>query len=198
MRTSRILRIASMLLAVVLFAGCGQREPELPVVASIPDFALVDQRGEAFRARELDGKVWIAAFLFTRCTSVCPMLTSQMVNFQRRLGPDASDTPFVAFTVDPAYDTPEVLRGFATARGATRGFTFLTGDASEIRTLANESFKVAVGELTTTPGGDVDILHAQHLLLVDRHRRLRGFYRTDAEGLANLERDLGRLREETR
>lgn len=187
-----------MLLTLALLAACGPSEPELPVVASIPDFSLVDQRGQAFRGRELDGKVWVAAFLFTRCTSVCPMLTAQMVNFRRRLGPEADTTPFVAFSVDPENDTPEVLRRFAEARGATRGFTFLTGDSAAIRALANDGFKVAIGEATVSPGGEVDVLHAQHLLLVDRRRRLRGFYRTDAEGLDRLEHDLARLRDEAR
>ncbi len=176
--------------------ACGPAAEPLPVVAQVPDFALVDQTGRDFAGHRLDGKVWVAAFVFTRCTSVCPMLTAQMVNFRRRLGDGAREVPFVAFSVDPAYDTPEVLARFARERGAVEGFTFLTGDASRIRALANDGFKVAVGEPTTSPNGAFDVLHAQHLLLVDHQRRLRGFYRTDAEGLDALERDLARLRAE--
>ena len=70
---------------IALSVGC-KRTPELPTLHEVPAFDAVDQAGQPFRPQDVSGKVWVANFIFTSCPSVCPMLTTQMRNFQRRLG----------------------------------------------------------------------------------------------------------------
>lgn len=187
------LRQTALGLLLSLGVACRPPEEPLPVIASVPDFSLVDQSGKTVTGSDLDGSVWVVAFLFTRCTSICPMLTQQMANFQRRLGPDAARVRFLAFSVDSEHDTPEVMARFARERGAPAGFTFLSGDAAEVHRVAVTGFRAAVGEPTVTGEGETDVIHTQHLMLLDGHRRMRGFYRTDAEGLERLEHDVARL-----
>ena len=187
-------RLAPFLLASAIgLSACRAPEPELPVIATVPDFSLKDQFGQERHASELNGKVTVVAFLFTRCASICPMLVQSMANFQRRLGPDARRVKFLAFSVDPTHDTPEVMSEYLRQRGSPNDFTFLTGEAPEIHRVAVTGFRAAVGEPTEAVGGGVDVIHTQHLMLIDPQRRMRGFYRTDAEGLDALERDIGRL-----
>lgn len=191
--TRRAVRAACVLaaFATMVAAACRQAEP-LPVLSTVPDATFTSHRGEPFALRSLDGRPYVAAFVFTRCRSICPMLTSQMVNIRARLVRDGHAVPFVAFSVDPTHDTPEILAAYARARGAGEGFTFLTGDPSAVADVARRGYLAAVGEVE--PDGEgVDVLHTQHLLLVDGARHLRGFYRTDRDGLAALERDVGRL-----
>lgn len=179
--------------SVVAVAPACERAPELPVLATVPDFSLVDDRGRPFRGDDLDGHVVVADFIFTRCTTACPMLTAQMANLRRRLGARAERVRFVSFSVDPAHDTPEVLHRYAAAHGASAEWFFVTGDVATIRRTAIEGFKVGIGDPVEQPGGGLDILHAQHFVLLDRQRRIRGFYRTDAESLAELERAIDAL-----
>ncbi|MFO0697311.1 MAG: SCO family protein [Polyangiales bacterium] len=190
--------LAGVLLAtsIVAAAPACDREPELPVLATVPDFSLVDDRGRPFGGRDLEGHVVVADFIFTRCTTACPMLTAQMSNFRRRLGPRAERVRFVSFSVDPDYDTPEVLHRYAATHGASGEWYFVTGDVATIRRTAIEGFKVGVGDPVQQPGGGLDILHAQHFVLLDRQRRIRGFYRTDSESLGELERAIDALLEE--
>jgi len=197
MSFSRRATALALLLALaggVPASGCS-REPELPSLAHVPEFTMRDQTGRERHAADFRGAPFVAAFVFTRCTSICPMLTSQMMNFQRRLTGSAARTRFIAFSVDPTHDTPEVLARYATERGASRNFTFLTGDFDTLANVARDGFLAGVGTPTAGEGGGVDVIHSQHLLLVDRDLTLRGFYRTDAEGLDRLEHDIERLLE---
>ena len=84
---------------------------ELPELWRVPGFSFRDQHGKSTTDRELLGHVWIADFIFTSCTTVCPMLSAQMVMLQRSL--PHPELRFVSFSVDPAHDTPEVLQAYA-------------------------------------------------------------------------------------
>ena len=162
------------------------REPEIGVLARIADFELTDQDGRAFGSSQLRGKVWIAGFAFTSCTTVCPMLTSQMANLQRRLAPHGDRVHLVTVTVDPETDTPAVLRAYAERHHADlAGWSFLTGSPEQVRATITRGFLVPIGEREDTPGG-YDILHTSQLMLIDDQHRLRGLYPTDADGMAAL------------
>ena len=187
--------LAATLLASLVHAGCTPPEEPLPELSRVPDFALVDQAGRPFTAAQLDGTVWVASFIFTHCPSTCPMLTSQMVNLQRRVADQELDARFVSFSVDPENDTPEVLRAYAATHGADLAtWSFLTGESASVRRAVVEGMKVQMGEaqpLRDGPG--YDILHATHFVLVDRDRRIRGYYATDRDGQDRLLRDIARL-----
>jgi protein SCO1 len=180
------MRTAAALALVVALSGCSRNAAEPPpVLAPLPAFALVDQTGRAVGPDELRGEPFVANFIFTRCVTACPLLTSQMLNLQKRLGDDAERVKMVSISVDPAHDTPEVLARYATERGATHRWLYLTGELDEIGRAVEKGFRVRMGE--RVPMGDAfDILHATHFVLVDGELRIRGYYRNDAEGLDEL------------
>jgi protein SCO1/2 len=168
-------------LAVALVAGvaCGGREAALPVLGAVPDFRLVDRDGRPFGSAQLDGRPWVAGFIFTRCPDVCPAVTSEMKRVQDGLA-TAGGMPLVSFSVDPVHDTPERLNEYAGRYGAEPTWHFLTGDRTAIARLLMDGFKVAFAD--DGPATD-PITHSDRLVLVDGERRIRGYYhgRTDVD-----------------
>jgi protein SCO1/2 len=164
--------------------------PPLPVLATLPEFRFTAATGEPFGADELRGRVWVADFIFTRCPTVCPMLTERLGRVQHRargLGPAFH---LVSISIDPEHDTPPALAAFAAAHGASpRMWTFVTGPFADVQKVANEGFKVSVGR-----DGASELYHGSHVVLVDRELRIRGYYdvSTDA-GVDQLMRDIGLL-----
>jgi protein SCO1/2 len=171
---------------------------ELPVLGRVPDFSLLASTGQPLSRRDLAGSVWIADFIFTRCGSICPMLTAQMAKIQTALT-RAGDTSIrlVSFSVDPTYDTPEVLREYAMRFHADPNrWTFLTGRRSALYSLIGAGFHLAVAD--RHEGGDTDagglITHGDSFVLVDGNFNIRGYYHgTDAESVQQLLNDLGKL-----
>lgn len=156
-------------------------------------FELVDQSHQRFGSEDLRDKISIVGFAFTSCTSICPMLTSQMVNLERRLEPLGDRVHFVTITVDPEVDTPERLFEYAERHNADLDrWSFLTGEPRVVRTTLERVFFVPVGERREIEEG-YDILHTGQLMLIDRHLRMRGLYPTDAPSLERLERDVHQL-----
>src|SRR5262249_12972586 len=90
----------------------------LTVLGTVPAFAVAGGGGGPVTAATLAGHVWIADFVFTRCPDFCPALTSRMATLQRRLATGDDPIQLVSFSVDPANDTPAVLREYATRAGA--------------------------------------------------------------------------------
>jgi cytochrome oxidase Cu insertion factor (SCO1/SenC/PrrC family) len=161
-------------------------EPEPPpVIATLPAFHLADQDGNAFGNAQLGGAVHVVGFVFTRCTTVCPLVTAGLHKLARRL--DASNEKGVELllvTVDPAHDTPEVLRDFARRHGLDRSrFTLVTGDEAAVRRLVVEGFLVGMGEIEEPAAGMIEIAHTGRLALLDGAGGLRGFYDISEEGL---------------
>src|ERR1700733_4047542 len=91
-------------------------EHRLGVQFDSPSFTLTDQDGKPFDSKQLHGKIWVADFVFTGCTSYCPMMTQQMAEFQKQTA--GSGINMVSFSVDPVNDTPAVLTTYATAAKA--------------------------------------------------------------------------------
>lgn len=188
---SAVLLVASVTSCAAALVGCEPDRPLPPTLHEVPDFRALDQAGQPFTLADLDGKVWIANFVFTDCPSVCPMLTAQMSNLQRRLQPQAPELRYVSISVDPQRDTPAVLAEYAARHDAdlTR-WRFLTlGDHAATTQLLMTGFRVRMGEREAQPAGGYDIMHASHFVLVDGQHHVRGYYSTDAEGLGNLELD---------
>lgn len=178
------------LFALVLGSGCDEDLPEILVVRP---FTLTDQTGQPFDSATLRGRVWIVSFLFTSCGSICPLLTTQVGNLQRRLSD--VDVHFVSITVDPEIDTPDVLAAYAERHDADpRRWKFLTGPRESVRSVTVDVFHASMGEPDSRAPG-YDIAHSGKLFLVDRQGVLRGLYETDREGLESIERDARRLAE---
>lgn len=174
------------------------RVPALPVLGVLPEFHLVDQTGAPRSRTDLLGKPAIADFVFLNCSDVCPRLTARMGELGRRLAARGLDARLVTVSVDPTNDTPARLATYAASVGADPArWTFLTGPADEIERTVVSGFKIAMGtELAPGKDGKTEILqifHGEHLVLLDRAARIRGYYDADDAGLAALEVDLGRL-----
>ena len=109
---------------------------------TVPVFNLTNQQGHALSLSDLEGKVWVAAFIFTNCPTICPRMSKEMATLQSEF--DSSNVNFVSFTVDPERDTPEVLASYAERYEAdNERWHFLTGEKGEIYQLANKGFKLA-------------------------------------------------------
>ena len=162
---------------------------ELPVLGSVPEFALTEATGTTLRRADLSGKVWIASFIFTRCGEACPMMMRKETRLQSEL-PLRDDLRLVSFSVDPDWDTPKVLTDYAHVFGADRGrWLFLTGDKKQVYHLATEGFRLAT--VDANPAKEMPILHSTKLVLVDRHGAIRGYYDSTEEAeLRKLIRDV--------
>jgi len=148
------------------------RDARLPTIGTAPAFTLTTSDGGRLALADLRGKVVAVTFIYATCTDTCPLLTTKLARLRERLGPDGGPkVAFVAITVDPERDTPEVLKNYAQAHGARGpGWAFLTGPPAEIQDVARRYGVFA----RKTPRGDVD--HTFLTSLVDRDGALRVQY----------------------
>jgi protein SCO1/2 len=190
----RPLLVIGCLLVASLALGACRRAPEpLPELGRVTPFALVDQAGRPTTEAALRGKVWVAAFLFTRCPTVCPALVAAMKSLESEASAQGLELAFVGFSVDPEHDTPPVLAAFAQANALSSSFTLLTGDLAVIERAA-DGFKIAVEGRADASADHFGILHGAHLVLVDRDLTLRGHYRVrEPAERARLLADVRRL-----
>jgi protein SCO1 len=182
--------LAAPLIALcALLAGC-HTEPALQVYWQLPAFQLTAQSGQPFDSKSLDGKIWVADFIYTTCPGPCPRMSSQMRGVQTATQ-STPDVKLVSITVDPKNDTPAALAAYATRYHAdpTRWF-FLTGEQSALNNICRNGFKLS----------DVDgsMVHSTRFVLLDRHSRVRGFYNPAEEdgALPHLLRDIRALEKE--
>jgi cytochrome oxidase Cu insertion factor (SCO1/SenC/PrrC family) len=199
--------------AVALLVPTGSRTSRrasrgLPVYGVVPDFALLERSGRAVTAADLEGGVWVANFIFTRCAGMCPRLTSRMAALARALdrhrdgkaGAVTRGVRLVSISVDPTRDTPETLRRYAERFGADpERWLFLTGTREEIHRLVRDGFRLSVAELSPdSPGyrADEPITHSDRFVLVDRQRRIRAIvHGTDKDAVPELARRIAQLAE---
>jgi len=181
----------------------------LGVYGQVPDFALTERSGRQVTRADLLGKVWVASFIYTRCTDTCPLQSARLARLQAEFVREA-DLRLVSITVDPERDTPAVLARYAERYGADPlRWLFLTGDKREIYRLANEGFRLGVVDpddrqagpllrfLAPVPalashGSKGLILHSSRFVLVDRQGKIRAYHLPDEE------RSLDRLRRNLR
>lgn len=164
-------------------------DDQLPMFWAAPTFEFTAHDGETTTRESLTGRVWIANFFFTQCTSICPTLTAKMVLLQRSLS--SPELRFVSFSVDPDHDTPEALASYARewSPGESRWRLLATrhGDVQSVAT----GFGVMV-----MPTDDVDdpILHSNRFFLVDPRGMVRGSYTSDDdEAMERLVADASKL-----
>jgi len=182
--------------AVVLpTLAVGLRQPELEVYGTMPSFELRDQTGAVVTEGALRGHVVIASFIFTRCPTVCPLITMKMRRVQDRTADEGERIKLLSFSVDPTHDTPEVLAAYAAGHGADPArWRFLTGDADAIRRIATDGLMLALDVRGQLPNGAPDVVHAEHFVLFDTELRIRGYYDTsDAPRIERMLRDARRL-----
>jgi len=143
----------------------------LSKIGPAPEFDLAAADGRRVALADLRGAVVAMTFIYASCADTCPLLTAKLVGVQKRLGAEGPRARFVAITVDPARDTPEVLRQYAAAHGARPpGWSFLTGTPEEIREVTR---RYGVYH-RANPAGDVD--HSFLTSLIDGDGVLRVQY----------------------
>jgi protein SCO1/2 len=201
--TVRVLLWALLGLALVAAIGAGlwtrlapEPPPPLEVIAEAPEFTLTAATGEAFSTADLAGRPYVVDFIFTRCVAACPVMTNRMATVGGDLAPGA-DFHRVSISVDPEYDTPEVLAAYAASRniGPADGWVFLTGDTDAIYEIARDGFLLAVDPESGDPANP--IAHSSRFVLVDGAGRIRGYYDAfEMDEVRQLDRDLSRLVDE--
>ncbi|MEH6592312.1 MAG: FG-GAP-like repeat-containing protein, partial [Halioglobus sp.] len=167
-------------------------EDGVRILMRLPPFTLTDQSGEELASHDLYGHVWVANFIFTRCKASCPVQTALMNELQMGLKETENwkHTRIVSISVDPEYDTPEVLSKFIKERNLeTSQWHFLTGTREAIWGLSKNGFKLPVADHAKDT--EMPILHSEMMVLVDWEGRIRGYYNgADEEGLRDLKRDI--------
>ncbi len=164
--------------------------------AEIPPFSFVDRYGRPFTEQHVKGKIIVADFFFTRCTTICPRMSIQMQQLQLKLNdPAFEDVIFLSHTVDPEHDTPEVLDNYARKLQAdTSRWKFLTGEKMDIYRMGVEGYYLPAQEDALAPGG---FLHSEKFVLVDKEGRIRGYYDgTTMTGMTAIASDIKMLLKE--
>ena len=165
------------------------RNKNLPVLGQVKAFQLTDSNGKSFSLNELHGKVWIASFIFTTCSDICPMMTKNMASLFRSFEL-VKGVHQVSFSVNPEYDSPDILKKFAEKfKADTTKWHFLTGPREIIHELAVNSFKLGSIEEPT--------FHSSYFCLVDRNGYIRGYYEgINQEKVNALFKDAAKLSQE--
>ncbi len=173
-------RPARWTLALTLLAGALAAAPTVRATAiedlgPVRDFTLTERSGRKIRKADLLGKVWVADFVFTRCTGPCPKVTLTMQRLQEELA-SVPNFRLVTFTVDPEHDQPEELKRYADAFGADPDrWLFLTGPASYIYDIMEKGFRLP---RPIRPSGKSlpEVEHSTRLVLVDEKGHIRGYF----------------------
>jgi protein SCO1 len=156
-------------------------------------FELTNQFGNTVSEKDFEGKILVIDFFFSTCPTICPKMTQNMASLQLKMNDKHFEkVHLLSYTVNPEYDTPEVLLKYAEKHEADpKKWTFLTGDQEHIYDLGVNSYLLPAQEDALAPGG---FLHSEYIVLVDPNENLRGFYDgTDVNEMTRLLNDVKML-----
>jgi protein SCO1/2 len=165
---------------------------------TIGEFSFKNQNGVTITQSDVDGKVYVAEYFFTTCGSICPVMNQQMQRVQKVYLREP-DLKILSFTVNPETDTVEQMKRYALQHEANDDqWYFLTGTREDLYRLARESyFVLKPAEAKNLGDAGSDFIHTNNFVLVDRQRRIRGYYDgTSTSGVDSLIYDIGRLLKE--
>ena len=150
---------------------------DMATIGPAPEFSLINQYGAQFDSSQLAGQIYVVEFFFTTCPSICPIMTQNLLKVQTAFA-DESRVSLISVTINPAYDTSEVLSEYAQKYGITHPNWFLlTGAQDDIYDTANKGFNLYVGPGAAIDGG---FEHSGFFALVDEQGMIRSRY--DAYG----------------
>lgn len=158
---------------------------------TISDFAFTNQNGKIITQKDYEGKVYIADFFFTTCGSICPIMTTNMIEVQKAFANNPK-VKLLSHTVFPEVDSVSVLKAYARKKGVDdKIWNLVTGDKKEIYLMARKSYlAVKLGK----PSELYDMVHTENFVLVDTKKRVRGFYDgTKKEEIKRLIEDINWL-----
>ncbi|WP_281324464.1 SCO family protein [Flavobacterium sp. IMCC34518] len=158
---------------------------------TIADFSFVNQNGKIITQKEYEGKVYVADFFFTTCGSICPKMTTNLIDVQKAIINNPK-VMLLSHTVFPENDSVPALKAYAKKYGVIdEKWNLVTGDKKKIYTMARKSYlAVKLGK----PSELYDMVHTENFVLVDQKRRVRGFYDgTKKEDIQRLIEDINWL-----
>ena len=158
---------------------------------AIADFSFTNQNGKIITQKEYEGKIYVADFFFTTCGSICPKMTTNLVEIQKAIINNPK-VMLLSHTVFPETDSVAVLKEYAIKNGVIDSkWNLVTGDKKQIYTMARKSYlAVKLGK----PEELYDMVHTENFVLVDSKRRVRGFYDgTKKEDIERLIEDINFL-----
>lgn len=157
---------------------------------TISNFSLTNQNGQTVTHNTYKGKIYVADFFFTTCQTICPIMTSNMVELQDKLA-NNPDVLFLSHTVMPEIDTVAQLKKYAIQKkvNATQ-WNLVTGSKQEIYDLARKQYLVA----KENPDDPLGLVHTENFVLIDTQKRIRGFYDgTQEKEMDRILHDIGVL-----
>ena len=144
----------------------------------VPPFSFKNQNGVVISNQDYEGKVYLVEFFFTTCGSICPMMNRNLIQIQNTFS-DVENFGIASFTINPEYDTQEVLKSYADNYKVTNpNWHFMTGNQDTIYELANTGFNIYAGE---SPDSDDGFEHSGNFALVDKN----GYMRSRADNFGN-------------
>lgn len=160
----------------------------------IADFELYNQNGDTITQDFYEGKIYIADFFFTTCLTICPIMTDNMLKIQDRIKDDP-EILLLSHTVIPQADSIPVLKQYALEKGIDDSkWNLVTGDKQQIYNLARKSY---LATKTDGDGGPYDMIHTENFVLIDKEKRIRGFYDgTQPKAIEELMADIKILKAE--
>ena len=158
---------------------------------TIAPFSVINQNGQAISEQDYDNSIYVADFFFTTCPSICPIMTKNMYALQQRLGPYPA-VKLLSFSVTPEIDSVEQLKRYAIENKVNDSrWNLVTGSKKEIYQLARKSYLVVKED---GDGGPHDMIHTENFVLVDKQKRIRGYYDgTQAAAMDDILRDIAIL-----
>ena len=139
---------------------------------TISDFSLTNQEGQTITQDTYDGKIYVTDFFFTTCQTICPVMTSNMLELQDKLQ-DNPKVLLLSHTVMPEIDSVSQLKKYATQKKVNpTKWNLVTGSKQEIYNLARKQYLVA----KENPDDRLGLVHTENFVLIDTQKRIRGFY----------------------
>jgi protein SCO1 len=198
--SSKIAVLTILILSVIgiiwFISLVGDRKNKLPVLGepghTAGTFSFLNQDGNTVTEKTVEGKVTVVEYFFTSCPSLCPLMNGnlKMVYETFKQNPGFM---ILSHTADPERDSVSALKAYAKRYDAeTPGWQFLTGDKKALYGIAGKDYLLSVSD-----SGNADFIHTQYISLLDKKRRVRGFYDLSArENIPKLNEDIQRLLEE--
>jgi len=158
----------------------------------VKDFKLVNQNADTITQKNYEDKIYVADFFFTTCQSICIDMAKSMQTLQKEFEND-EDILLLSHSVTPEIDDVARLKKYAIEKGVIDSkWNLVTGDKKQIYNLARKEY---LASKTEGDGGKYDLVHTENFVLVDKEKRLRGFYDgTNPEEIEQLIEDIDILR----
>jgi protein SCO1/2 len=160
----------------------------------IADFSLINQNGKTITQDDYKNKIYVADFFFTTCQTICPIMTTNMAEIQKKIIND-DEVLLLSHSVTPKIDSVQQLKRYAIKKGINDAkWNLVTGDKKQIYELARKSY---LAVKTVGNGDEFDMIHTENFMLIDKKRQIRGFYDgTNKEDISRLLDDIKILKNE--